>query len=697
MKNSIINSKNVVQLLREYNQNPDNKRLIAHYDSRTIFDIIGKGRNETAHSAFLEWLFSGRDISGTSNENTIIGLLDAVTRRIDEQSEELRSDKSIIAISNALLSRTLQITDIRSRTELPVIKVAAPERRGAVSASLKKHNKKKAGKTDSIDIYIACDIKGVEDIEHLEIFIENKIGSKEGGAKDSKSDNEYDRLTQTQRYYWACKKEGNNDKVYQLFVYLSATDYDALYDENNRAKSDKFVCINYQDIYDDVLSPLLESEKLADREEYIIKEYVKVLSIPMVYKSDDNADGTSKTDNINKSIILATSKQERELLRTYWRSNQLLIIHALKAYEDDDSEGKQHDWSRYIDINGNIYTKVEYIQAVYNLYKNKWEKNEVFRKRELAEIFLPCFNEQFTRGKKVGKFLRLRDNLSIEFLTEDGDELDRALEILRVDNNGMSDHDKNTAIIEAYKEWCTQYSAENAFNSKIKTGIAHCQNIIEDDLVKCNTSKLLDDILKKCQALEDPRLVVELITYPDEYRQVLADFWKVNKPIIMASARILSDSNELTYETRKGIKEAYENISKSNTNRFKVSLNNDRLQLSGLEYLNNGRLQPADEDLDNLSKLGVVKWFIQTLIWDGTRGARSLKGVNDELEKLTGQELISNIEKKPYTYPISKPSWVNGEPNTYYFNKNQYIDIFDKIIFPYLKNNEAGYTIEQIK
>ena len=49
----------IVKLLREYNQNPENKSLKALYSGRTIFDIIGKGRNETAHSAFFGMVIFG--------------------------------------------------------------------------------------------------------------------------------------------------------------------------------------------------------------------------------------------------------------------------------------------------------------------------------------------------------------------------------------------------------------------------------------------------------------------------------------------------------------------------------------------------------------------------------------------------------------------------------------------------------------
>lgn len=65
----------ITELLRAYNQNPDNKRLKTLYGGRTVFDIIGKGRNETAHSAFLEWLLSGHlRVANALPERRVMGL-----------------------------------------------------------------------------------------------------------------------------------------------------------------------------------------------------------------------------------------------------------------------------------------------------------------------------------------------------------------------------------------------------------------------------------------------------------------------------------------------------------------------------------------------------------------------------------------------------------------------------------------------
>ncbi len=651
----------IVKLLREYNQNPENKSLKALYSGRTIFDIIGKGRNERAHSAFLEWLFSGRDISGTSTENTLIGLLDAVMRRIDEQNNNWRQDDRIVAISNALLSRTLKITNIKSETEKSIPGQYCTK-----------------GKKDSIDIFISCNVQGIDDICRFEFIIENKIGSKEGGPKDTHSENEYDKMWQTERYYKACSK--NIADTYQFFIYLSAATDTEMASGEKLCKSENFTCINYQDIYDDVLAQLLESDKLATREEYLVREYVKVLSIPMASKLDDNADSDSKNDSVNKSIILATSKEEKQLLKTYWYKNQMLIIASLQAYEDtDDGNLKKHDWTRYCDNKGNLYTKNEYILKIYEAYKKEWG-NQSFRKCELVNIYLSEFNKKFTK-QKGGSYLELKQTNSqrIEVSECKTDGVNLALNTLNISPCDLTDEDKKRKIIQAFFDEYECKSAEDAFNQKIKCEIPHCQDFISNGEIK--DSKFLNDICDQCCICSkqiDQTLTVEKVEYDnDRYQQVLADFWNVNKSLIMASARVLTDSNDLSKSTQSAVKEVYEGLSKRDWSTYRVALNNSKTITT--------------------SALGVFKWYVQTLIWTGQRGGAQFVAAGSTLEKRFNKELLKKEQGKGRWIEVKKPDWANGDRTSYFLNTSNYKFLFDNILYEYLDNNTDGYTIEKIQ
>ena len=652
----------IVKLLREYNQNPENKSLKALYSGRTIFDIIGKGRNETAHSAFLEWLFSGRDISGTSTENTLIGLLDAVMRRIDEQDRGWRQDDKIVAISNALLSRTLKITNIKSETEKPIPGDYCTK-----------------GKKDSIDIFISCDVRGIDKICRFEFIIENKIGSKEGGPKDEQSSIDYDKMWQTERYYKACSKD--TDDTYQFFIYLSAATDTEIASRNKQCKSEYFICINYQDIYDDILSQLLESDTLTGKEEYLIKEYVKVLSIPMVFGKDDIADKDTESDSINKSIILATSKEERELLLKYWKNNQLLILIALQAYEDgdEDNEKVKHDWSRYIDDNGNLYTKVEYIQNKYDEYKKAWQDND-FRKQELCRIYLKEFNNKFGIQKK-GKYLKLiysKGSLIIEVLNNDRDEaLNNALHTLGITSLSLSSQEKEAQILQEFNSFCAKKGCEESFNKKIKDRIKGCKDFIDNGKVK-NNSKFLKEICEECSKLTELSPNVKILEYPkDGYQEVLSSFWDVNKSLIMASARVLSDSHELSETTNKGIKDVYDGLSRRDWTRYNVTWKGKTITTSAL---------------------GVFKFFVQSLLWSGTKGQPSINNVNKTLNNILNKDNLLQSKKGSVGSweEIKKPNWVQGSATSYFLNKGNYKSLFDNYLYPHLCDHE-DYEIEKQK
>lgn len=667
----------IVSLLREYNQNPENKRLKALYSGRTIFEILGKERNETAHSAFLEWLFSGKEISGTSNENTLICLMDSVLKRIAQQKYEWKKDRTLVSISNALLSRTLKIQNIRSKTEKPVTEVITDNKKKEIV----KQCKKTKGKKDSVDIYIICDVTGIDNLKRIEFIIENKIGTKEGAAKNASSENEYERLSQTERYYWAFKREKDKENdTYQFFIYLTPSSEDEINKPCKICESEHFTCINYQDIYEDVLLPLLLSEKLGNREEYLIKEYIKVLSVPGIFKSDDNADEGTKQQSINSFIILATSKEEKELLKAYWTNNEKLIIASLQSYEEENYEkNENHDWDRLIDEEGNLYTRTEYIQKVYDSYKSKWEDND-FKDRESIKARLPEFNKKFTIPKS-GKYLELSDDLTINILKSDKiDTLRKALTKLNIEHSDCKEQrELEEEIKNVLKDECKECTAEEVFNKKFKSSIKSCHDIIENGIVKSSNSKI-KEICDICADDKEFGFEISSYTYDkNEYQSVLTDFWNVNKTLIMASARVLAECNELSETTRNSIKRIYEGISKRESAYYKVSYKNRAEQ--------------------TLSKLGVIKWYIQTLIWDGIKGPAKFKIANDRIKELSGinkQEIV--LKKKGDTgtwHEIHKPIESQGEDTVYYFDISNYTSYFDKV-FSYLENNEDGYYIEKI-
>lgn len=505
----------IVTLLREYNKNLENQRLKALYNSVTVFDIIGKGRNETAHSSFLNWLLTANEVQGNNAENPLIGLLDCLVRRIYKQYRIDSSQQSdsvpysdIEPISNALLSRTLKIVNIEGQTEVPVTNiVTTPEKNKEIENWYAIQKKKKnKGKRDSIDIRITCDVGGIDGITQFEFIIENKIGSKEGDKKNKSTttvSDSYGSMMQTERYYYACNN-GNQDGIYQFFIYLSPASEDELKNHANNKKrlcsSNKFICINYQDIYDDVISPLLESQQLPQREEHLIQEYVRVLSIPLVYKSGDSEDNDKSSDDINTSIILATSKAERDLLIKYWNNNSILIIAALQAYERTENAKEHNCHILCIDDDNCIYTMEDTIEKYHNLFVQQSE-NDTQRFNKIIRDF----------------FKATKDSV------------------------------KNTRYHDIV---CKETKKIKSGNKKLKD----CYNSI------CK-GELFNDIACSLHQL----------SYSDKYNGVLCDFWEVNKFLIMASSRIMAENNMIYEDLAKAVKESYKGMNNRDFTKYDVS------------------------------------------------------------------------------------------------------------------------------
>lgn len=156
--NDTINHKQIVDveaLLRDYNKNPENIKLRSLYNSTTIFDILGKGRNETAHSSFLNWMLTSDEMRVTNTQHPLIGLLDTLTRRISQQYGQVNAQQSeenpygnIAAISNALLARRLRLDNIKGGVEVPVSEITLDD------GIRREVNECSKTKKDSIDIYI---------------------------------------------------------------------------------------------------------------------------------------------------------------------------------------------------------------------------------------------------------------------------------------------------------------------------------------------------------------------------------------------------------------------------------------------------------------------------------------------------------------------------------------------------------------
>jgi len=295
--------------LSKHDKDDNYKRLIQIYSTRSFFDIIGKGRSETMHSAFIAWLLGTKElVSSTGELSPLRSFLDLLLSRCDQvQDSQVRSD-----IMSALLSKSINNVEIETEKALKI-------------------QENKSSVTDKADVFITFEVGK----EKYLILIENKVGSVEEGPKE-KNDNpkgvieSYKSKTQTDRYHAILTNENweKNSFPYKeyenhqkIFVFLTP-----FYDEENEypekgrevANNKYFININYQDLLDYCILPFVKSTYISDKNRFFLEEYIKCLSLSTVNEKS--------TKNY---IVMASTADEKEELKNYYGENKPLILYAV--------------------------------------------------------------------------------------------------------------------------------------------------------------------------------------------------------------------------------------------------------------------------------------------------------------------------------------------------------------------------------
>lgn len=309
-------------IMLQFNNDPDFIKLRDRYATKSFLEIMSTDRSETRHSSFLAWLLEGKDFPVKEQDHPIIHLLDILIRRESEQSSTEKSTEKPVPddIKNMVLSRNIKSIQIHEVSTEKLIRDLSTIQ-----------------SIDRLDIYIHCTIKSKNgESKEIEFIIENKVGSKENGAKtdsekkqDKKAEcDQYYNQTQTERYYFACNNKakeyrGNRKKI---FIYLTPISNDDLSDfdnlgEDQKSKDENFININYQDILDNIIEPLLSAEDISTRIHTLLEEYVLSLSLPaLIEKENENE------QNIKGSIIMATRKVDIENITNIIKKKSYLSL-----------------------------------------------------------------------------------------------------------------------------------------------------------------------------------------------------------------------------------------------------------------------------------------------------------------------------------------------------------------------------------
>lgn len=309
------------EALSKHDKDDNYKKLIQIYGTKSFFDIIGKGRSETMHSAFIAWLLRTKElVSSTGELSPLRSFLDLLLSRCNQQ--EKMEERTLI--TNALLSKSINHVHIDTEKALKIQETKNDQLKQKTSSV-----------TDKADIFITFEVDNKD--EYL-ILIENKVGSVEEGPKEHIENpqgvlDSYKSQAQTDRYYEILTNNewGENSIPYKdyhsfkkLFVFLTP-----FYDENNDypekgkeiANNKSFININYQDLLDYCILPFSRSTYISDKNRFFLEEYIKCLSLSTV----------NEKNNTKNYIVMASSVEEKDMLKKYYDENEPLILYAVRA------------------------------------------------------------------------------------------------------------------------------------------------------------------------------------------------------------------------------------------------------------------------------------------------------------------------------------------------------------------------------
>lgn len=293
-----------IKSITAFNSDHNIISLRSKYSEPTFFEIISKQRSETTYSSFLRWMFQ---LNVTASISPILLLLDILIKNDNNNLivDELKRD---------IITRNFKMYSIESETEVYVSSlmsnIGIDEKNSAYGFKQDDLNKIKAKCQDKMDIVINCSIERNNKNEKLQIIIENKIDSREGGAKRMHRTwvDGYDHATQTERYYrsTALKQQAS---INQLYVFLAP--------EGTECFCDKYIHISYQDIVDGIVIPMLSTSMLSPRERFFLEELRTELVFPNL---DENVGGK-----------IATSNDSDTIFKDIWSNYKDLIIHCASA------------------------------------------------------------------------------------------------------------------------------------------------------------------------------------------------------------------------------------------------------------------------------------------------------------------------------------------------------------------------------
>lgn len=279
MNDEKVDINRVRELMTSYHKSITQVRRF--YERPSYMGLLNVGRKELPHSSFVSWLFDSATFNQSCPDSPIMHLLDIAVKRANQQNKIGDNNAISTSLSDSIYGRLISISSTSCCLEEVIDKRRC-------------------------DIVIRCKIKDSE--RDLNICIENKVLSSE-------------HTSQTEAYEQYYSNDENADWLFLFLTPLPSVELDDYYSlsKKERCISEKFIQINYQDLLDYVLEPLINSVDKNSQVYFILDDYINTLRYPVM------------EDNYKKRTIMAIGEQETKLLNDFWEGNHELIELALEA------------------------------------------------------------------------------------------------------------------------------------------------------------------------------------------------------------------------------------------------------------------------------------------------------------------------------------------------------------------------------
>jgi hypothetical protein len=267
---------------------PEYSELLVKLHHESFLEVIRKGSDELAHSAFLCWLFKAPEMLHITQSPLAMLMKLLAAKGIKHTA--LRHDlREKIVISKIEFNNV----DVKVEQAFPYVDVADTPKKGRIDIEIEADVRLK---------YTDENNKDVTEDKAIRIIIENKVKTKE-----------HDEQCSTYYTYYSTKK---NDRT-TIYVFLSPNINEEISDEEH------FIKISYQDILDRILYPVIGNAGFIPE---IDTTYIKMF-----------------IDNITSlKNGIAMDKETKKLLKKFLNNNRDIIEMAILDSDDPDDQELQN-------------------------------------------------------------------------------------------------------------------------------------------------------------------------------------------------------------------------------------------------------------------------------------------------------------------------------------------------------------------